>query len=168
MDKQKINWYIILILTMVAWGTQHPTLKILSGKINPGLFNTLRFFIAGLVMLPFVLKNKIKIEKKDLIKIFLLGLAGIFLFGMLNMIGIKLSTAINNSILVNSYPLIVVAFAPLLIKEKVSKKMFAGVVVGFAGVIIVLSNGIAISSLLKSHGDSFISFFANSSRYWGR
>lgn len=150
MEKKSINWYLILFLTMVVWGTQHPTLKILSGKINSGLFNTLRFFIAGLAMLPFVLKNKIKIEKQDLIKIFLLGFAGIFLFGMLNMVGIKLSTSINSAILVNSYPLMVVILAPLFVKEKVSKKMFVGAFIGFAGVIIVLGNGFEISSFLKS------------------
>ncbi|MFH1565309.1 MAG: DMT family transporter [bacterium] len=150
MKKENTNWYIILILTMAIWGTQHPALKVLSGKVNPSLFNSLRFFIAILVLLPFVVKNRIKIEKKNLGKILFLGVIGISLFGMLNIIGINLSTAINNSILINSWPLMLVVLAPLLIKEKISKKALLGVFVGFVGVIIILTNGKGILDIIKS------------------
>ncbi len=150
MEKKNIHWYAVLILTCVIWGTQHPPLKIVSGHISPSLLNLLRFFIVGLVLLPFILKNKTKIEKKDLIKISLLGFTGIFLHGILNVTGINLSTATNNAILINSYPLLLVLLAPILIKERIAKKDLIGITIGFIGVIVIIMNGAGLSELIKS------------------
>ncbi len=143
-------WYIILLVTFVIWGTQHPPIKILSEKMGPVLFNFLRFTIAGLVLLPFVLRNRPKVEKNDFTKIFFLGCIGIVIFGLLNMVGVKLSTATNNAILLNSWPLFVVLIAPLLLKEKAIDKSLAGTMIGFVGIVLVITNGANISDLLKS------------------
>lgn len=144
------GWYIVLTLTFIVWGTQHAALKLLSGEVSPWLLNLLRFSIAWLALLPFVLADKIKIEKKDLAKILFLGLAGPFLFGTLNLIGVKLSTATNSAILVNIWPLIAVILAPVLIKEQAAKSSTLGVIIGFIGVILVVTNGTGMGSLIKS------------------
>lgn len=150
MQKGNIFWYTILITTFIIWGTQHPPLKILSDKIDPFLFNFLRYSIAGLALAPFILKNKISVEKRDLTKILFLGFVGISLFGVLNFVGVKLSTATNNAVLLNSWPLLAVFIAPLLIEEKITKKAVAATLIGFAGVILVTTQGVGIGNLLKS------------------
>lgn len=151
MQKDNLSiWYIILFATFIMWGTQHPPIKILSGEMSPVMFNLLRYFIAGLVLLPFVLKNRLKIAKNDLAKIFFLGFIGIFLFGVLNLLGVKLSTASNNAILLNSWPLLVVLIAPFLLKEKTTNKAAIGTIIGFIGIFLVTTNGTNISNLIKS------------------
>jgi len=143
-------WYIILFATFIMWGTQHPALKILSGEMSPVIFNLFRYSIAGLALLPFVFKNRVKIAKNDLVKISFLGFIGIFLFGVLNLIGVKLSTASNNAILLNSWPLFVVLIASLLLKEKTTKKAIIGILLGLSGIVLVVTNGVGMSDLLKS------------------
>lgn len=145
-----LKWYMFLLATFIIWGTQHPPIKFLSGKISPFFFNFLRYSIATLVLLPFVLKNRFKIARNDLIKIFLLGFVGIFLYGVLDLIGVKLSTASNNAILLNSWPLFIVLIAPLLLNEKVAKKAVIGTLIGFIGIVLVVTQGAGISDLLNS------------------
>ncbi len=91
-----------------------------------------------------------KLEKNDLGIFFFLGFIGVFLFGVLNLVGVRLSTATNNAILLNSWPLLVVFIAPLLLKEKVTKNALLGTVAGFIGVVLVVTQGAGISDLLKS------------------
>lgn len=147
---EKENAYLYLILVAALWGTQSPLLKILSGDVSPSLLNLLRFSMAGLALLPFVLRRRIKIEKNDLLGISFLGLVGIFLYSIINIVGIRLSTAINNVVLINSWPLMLALAAFLLGREKVTAKSLAGVAIGFAGVVVVMINGVGIESLMRS------------------
>lgn len=148
MEKNNFHWYVFLIITFLVWGTQHPPIKVLSGEISPFLFNFLRFSIAGVVLLPFVMKNRVKVDKKDLMWISVLGLVGIYLFGVFNIFGVRMSTASNNAILLNSWPLLLVLIAPIFIREKITKKILAGTVIGFIGVVLVITKGVLSVDLL--------------------
>ncbi|MCK4714147.1 MAG: DMT family transporter [Candidatus Aenigmarchaeota archaeon] len=147
---KNMKWYLLLILNFIVWGTQHPPIKILSNEISPFLFNFLRFGIACLVLLPFVIKQRILPEKKDLLRISLLGIIGISLYGLLVVIGISLSTATNSSILINSSPLLIAFLAPLLIGEKTNIKKVMGIVLGFIGAVLVISRGPDVLGVMSS------------------
>lgn len=148
MQKNNASWYIFLVITFLVWGTQHPPIKVLSAEVSPFLFNFLRFSIAGAVLLPFVMKDKVKVGKKDLLWISVLGLVGIYLFGVFNIFGVRISTASNNAILLNSWPLLLVLIAPIFIREKITTKILAGTVIGFIGVVLVITKGILSVDLL--------------------
>jgi drug/metabolite transporter (DMT)-like permease len=145
--------YLILIFALVLFGSQHPATKIISADIEPFLFNFIRFFFAGLALAPFAMKGP-SVSKKDLLQISILGFFGIFLMSVISYIGLKLSTATNAVIFINVWPLFVAVLAPFLIKEKVKLKTVAGLIVGFLGVIIVLSNGMNFAELV--HQDYFL------------
>lgn len=148
--EKNTKWYLLLIFTFIIWGTQHPPIKILSGEIPPFLFNFLRFLIAGLFLLPFIMRQKKVPEKKDLLKISLLGIVGISLYGFFAVAGIKLSTATNSAILINSSPLLIAILAPSLVKESMTIKKALGIILGFIGMFLVISNGFNILDTLKS------------------
>lgn len=148
--KKNTKWLLLVILVFVVWGTQHPPIKILSESIPPFLLNFLRFLIAGVVLLPFVLKQKIVPAKRDLLKIFGLGIIGIALYGFFVVKGIKLSTSTNSAILINSNPLLIAILAPLLIKESMSAKKILGILIGFIGVLLVISNGLNVANIIQS------------------
>lgn len=150
MQNKNTKWYIFLIFTYILWGTQAPALKILSGNLSSFQLNFFRFFIAGLVLLPFVLVRRKKIDNKSLISIFLIGIIGIAFYSVINIFGLRLSTGINQSILINSWPIMLTVSAPFLIKEKISRRSIFGIILGSAGVLITLYNGNSINSLLKS------------------
>lgn len=148
MKKRDKGWYLLLAATFMLWGTQHTALKILSGEMDPLLLNLLRFSIAGLALLPFARKHNTEILGTDLLKLSLLGIAGPFLFGLLNLIGVKLSTATNSAVLVNTWPLMAVLLSPILIGEKPTRRSAAGVLLGTAGAILVATNGAGLSGYL--------------------
>lgn len=150
MQKNNLSiWYIILFATFIIWGTQHPPIKLLADRLDPFLFNFLRYSIAAIALLPFVVRNKTNLEKKNLPAFLLLGFI-LFLYGFINVSGVKLSTATNNAILLNSWPLFVIFAAPFLIGEKIFKKDIVAALIGFAGVVLVVSQGNDIENLIKS------------------
>ncbi len=145
-----IKLYALIILVFIVWGTQHPPIKILSAEIPPLLLNFLRFSIALIFLLPFVLRQKIIPKKNDMVVIMSLGIIGISLFGLLSVSGIKLSTATNSAILINSNPLLIAILAPFLIKEATNWKRRAGLLIGFAGVLLSISNGFDLINIIQS------------------
>jgi drug/metabolite transporter (DMT)-like permease len=145
-----IFWYIALFFTSALWGTLHPTLKFLSGQVPPELLNFLRYSVAMLVLLPLVAREKIVPQKKDLAAIFVLGFIGVFAYGILNTMGVNLSTATNNSVLVNSWPLMIVIIAPFVTKERVSWQSLLGMAIGCLGLLVVATNGFNFLLLFSS------------------
>lgn len=55
--------------------------------------------------------------------------------------GIKLSTAANGALLTNTQPIFTAILGPLLISEVLSKKKILGIIVGIAGVSLVVTGG---------------------------
>jgi len=149
-QKNNYSWYAILIVVFLLWGTFHPAIKVLSGDVEPFLLNFLRFLIVAIVLAPFALKNRIKVEKNDLIGISILGFIGIVLVGVIDVIGVSMSTALDNAILFNSWPLMVIILAPILLKETVSRRAMLGTLLGFIGIIIVVTNGEGLSEFMGS------------------
>ena len=144
------KWYLLIILTFLLWGTQHPFLKILSGALPPLVTNVLRFSMTLLALLPFVAAQKTVPSKKDLVKIAGLGVIGIACYGFLVIVGLQRSTSINCSILINTHPLIAAIVAPFLLKEKLSLRGALGIAIGFVGMVIVLSQGFHLANLFEA------------------
>ncbi|MFA6394161.1 MAG: DMT family transporter [Patescibacteria group bacterium] len=143
MQKKLIFWYLVLIVNHIFWGTQVPALKAVSGHVSLPLLTFLRFFMAMLALLPFYLlaKDRKPIERKDMKLIAFLGFFGVAVYAMVNVIGIKLSTAVNQAIILHSWPLMTAILAPLLIKERVGKGTYLALLLGFTGLIIVVTEG---------------------------
>lgn len=143
------KWYLLIILTFLIWGTQHPFLKILSNALPSLVINVLRFSITLLVLLPFVVAQKTVPAKKDFFKIAGLGVIGIACYGFFVIAGLQRSTSINCSILINTHPLIAAVLAPFLLKEKLSIRGWLGISIGFIGMVLVLSQGFHVSNIFE-------------------
>ncbi|MBD3305101.1 EamA family transporter [candidate division KSB3 bacterium] len=143
------RWNILIILTFVVWGTMHPPLKIVSDALPPLLVNLLRFSLALGVLTPFMLRQNRIPTIRDLLKISALGIVGIALYGVLVVAGLHRSTAVNSSILLNTHPVIAAFVAPLLIQEKhLHRRGIVGIIVGFLGVTVVVTNGFHLGGVL--------------------
>ena len=144
------KWYLLIILTFLLWGTQHPFLKMLSDALSPFVINVLRFSITLIVLIPLVVVQKVVPSKKDMLKIAGLGVIGIACYGFLVIAGLQRSTSMNCSILVNTHPLIAAVLAPFLVKEKLHFRGVIGILIGFFGMSLVLANGFHLSSILEA------------------
>lgn len=139
-----------LITASVIWGAAAPIFKwsITNIPIFPLIF--VRFFLASIFLIPF-LKNT-KIELRDFWRIFLLGFFGITINSGLFFLGISLTSAINAGLIAASGPIFTILGAWIFLKDRGSKKLILGSLIGLVGVLLisgksVLKEGLSFSLL---------------------
>lgn len=120
-----------------------------------------RFGIAALVMLGMlVIRKNLKWEecKQNIGSYMLLGIVGVFGFNFCFFLGMKSTEAINGSLIMATNPLVTTILARLILQENIVRRQVLGMVFGFIGVILVITQGSfsVIQHLSFSKGDLFI------------
>jgi len=105
------------------------------------------------------------IEKKDRMRLILCALFGMSINMITSLKGLELSTPINSSIISTTAPIIIFIISIILIKERISKNKYLGVVIGFIGtlLLILFNNKVVINAPNIKLGNLFL--FANSVSY---
>lgn len=150
MKLKKIVSSLLLILISAAWGGSFVAQTKGGNIVGPFSFGFLRFFVAGVAILPFVnlidknnaLADKnIKRNKKDLI----LGglLCGLFLAGTsaFQQLGLAMGTSSGKAGFLTSCNVIFVALIGLFFKEKVRANVWLGVGITVFGLYFLCING---------------------------
>lgn len=128
---------IFLISANIIWGAALPIYKWALEVIPPFTFAFLRFFIASLILIPFIYK-KFKFEKKDIPKLIFVSIISLTIQIPLLFFGLKLAPSINAPIIISSGPIILIGSSFIFLKEKVAKKLLAGTLISFVGVLIII------------------------------
>lgn len=136
MKSDNFKAIISVILAAIFGGGISVFAKIGLRQIPPFSFTFFRFFIASLCMLPFVLKEKQKIDKNLLKVVFLslLAVANVTLFAF----GVKLTTATISQMLYSVVPVIAAIFSYFLLNEKLNLRKIIGIFLGLAGVLTLI------------------------------
>lgn len=150
MRLKKIVSSLLLILISAAWGGSFVAQTKGGNIVGPFSFGFLRFFVAGVAILPFVnlidksnaLADKnIKRNKRDLI----LGglLCGLFLAGTsaFQQLGLAMGTSSGKAGFLTSCNVIFVALIGLFFKEKVRANVWLGVGITVFGLYFLCING---------------------------
>lgn len=151
-NKISKSYKSILLMLLVAFigGSVSAVSKISLIEIPQLSFALLRFLFAAIVLLPFIIKRKEFFVKnlKRTILVSLLVTANAILF----IFGVERTTASISQILYGGTPLIVGIFSFLLLKEKINSKKLCGMIIGFIGVLIIISLP-ALSNGAQFNGD---------------
>ena len=141
MDKTKSGIYLAFLCIVLAWGLSWPANKVGLEYIPPLWFASLRLVIGAIAMfvLVFLLKKLRIPSKKDLPLIFVMGVFQIGLFVLFINLGLEVESAGHAAILVYTTPLWVMPIAIFFFGEANTKRKWIGLVLGFAGVLIMLS-----------------------------
>lgn len=133
-DRQKAFFSIVLV--SLFGGAMGAVTKIGLSNIPPLSFAFIRFFIAFLIIIPFIRKAERKIIKDfvALAPISLLATINIVLFTL----GVKATTATISGLLYAATPLIIALFSYLFIAEKLNRNKILGIIIGFMGVLVVV------------------------------
>lgn len=126
-----------LIIANLIWGAAPPIFKLALTDIHPYTLAFLRFFLASLLMLPFM-KSKFKVQGKDYIKVFLIGFFGITINIIFFFLGLLYAPSINASIIGSAGPVFIILFSFLLLRAKPRKKILVGALLGLIGVLMFL------------------------------
>ena len=131
---------LLALLVTFLWSTSFVIIKIGLAEIPPLTFAGLRYSIAFIFLLPFAFtkKNSVVIKslnKKDWVKLVLLGLLFYAFTQGTQFIGLSLLPAVTVSLWLNFTPLIVAVMAIFLLREIPSVLQWTGVILFILGII---------------------------------
>ncbi len=142
--------YLYAGVSILLWSTTATAAKLLLGSLNSmqimmvsSLFASVFLFFANLIKGN--LKNLREYKLSDYIWLFTLGMVGIFLYHLCLYIGIDKMDASQAFIINYLWPIMTVAFACIILKEKLTPRKIIAIVLSFAGVVMVTANGNLLS-----------------------
>jgi len=138
-----IKFYsLVLVLLNLIWGGTYVATKIPmeTEKIMPISLAFIRFSIAGLIMIPFLLTKyrAVKLSARDLRTCFNLGIVGFTLAYILQNIGLKSTKTMNAALEIASEPITMILLAAFLLRERITKAMWAGIILSLSGVLLII------------------------------
>lgn len=138
------GWVDLAMLgAVMAWGLNFVVAKRAFAEIPPYTFNGIRFIIASIFMLglTWISERSLGIERRDWPRMILAGVIGNGVYQMLFIYGLDRTTAGNSSLLVATNPIFIALMTGLLGLERVTRRMWGGILISFMGMVIVIANG---------------------------
>ena len=137
-----LSWLIFTLLAL-TWGSSFILMKKGAEHLNGWEIGAVRIFSAGLVFLPLALFHLRSIPRNKLALVIFSGVLGNLLPAFLFATAIEKSVNSSLAGILNSLtPLFVIIIAALFFHVKVERRKVVGVLIGFAGLVILsLSKG---------------------------
>jgi drug/metabolite transporter (DMT)-like permease len=130
-----------LATIVFMWGVTFPLVKISVAEVPPITLAFLRFLLASPIMVLYShLRDKDfkSVFARNLAPLAVMGLTGIMGYEALQNIGVELTSATESSILTSSTPIMIALLAAPFLKENLTRKHALGIVLGFAGVMVIV------------------------------
>jgi len=126
-----------LIIANIIWGAAPPIFKWSLVDIPPFTLAFLRFFLASLIIFPFVARH-IKVTPKDFFKILLLAYIGVVINISYFFLGLKLAPSINVSIIGSADPIFLTIGGLMFLKEQPKRKVMIGTFISLTGILLII------------------------------
>jgi drug/metabolite transporter (DMT)-like permease len=136
--------YLKLVLTAIFWGGTFIAGRIVAGEMGPFSAAFLRFLVASLILLVFVLRTHRTIPTLDRSQIFpvtMLALTGVFAYNVLFFSGLKTVTASRAALIITSNPAFIALFAAIFFGDRLTLLRTSGILLSISGAMIVISRG---------------------------
>jgi drug/metabolite transporter (DMT)-like permease len=155
--KSPLKYYVMLVIAMAFWGGSWPSAKIIVGVAPPMTIGFFRFLIGSVLflILLFTTGKDVKriFKRSNFAILFMLGLTGIFGYGVLFLTGMRFTTAAQGAIIAGFNPATVSIIAHIAHKERLPRRwQYIGFLLAFLGVTFV----VGIQSLLDFQLDYLI------------
>lgn len=133
--QRNLAFVFLLVLALVGGGLS-VLVKIALLEIPPLTFSSLRFLLAIIILLPFFLREKIKLNR-DILRILglsLFGAGNIALFAL----GIRYTSANTGQIIYVASPILAGVLSAIILKEQITKNKVIGVLLGLLGTSLII------------------------------
>ena len=144
----------ILLSVTLIWGATFVIIKVALQNVSPILFVTIRFSLATLLLLPFMIKVIKNMNKEVIIGGILLGLM-YFLGFASQTVGLKYTSATKSGFITGSFILFTPVFQLMFEKKKPSGRNLLGVAFVILGLIFLSSKGSSIFDIFHEIGSGF-------------
>lgn len=148
MISAKVKGLSLGLVASLLWASYYPAARFIFGEdaehCDPLLLSWIRFTISALFFLPFVLGSIARrraffpMLARDWKALLGLTLSGVVVQGVLVFVALKYTTAARGSLMANASPIFTVIAAWLWLREKISRGMLAGMLIGFAGIALAM------------------------------
>jgi len=134
--------YLMAVITVLLWSSMAVIVKKIVGEIPN--FETLfisGFFAFAFLLAVMVISGKIPVllqyKRRELFTMGALGFLGLFLYSALYYYGISVLSSQVACILNYLWPMMIVMFSCLILKEPFTLRKIAAIVLSFAGVVVI-------------------------------
>ncbi|PJO40720.1 DMT family transporter, partial [Lysinibacillus xylanilyticus] len=128
--KKTLLGSLYLSLAASIWGGMYVVVKVVVDTVPPLELVWLRYMIAiiALFIIGIITKQSWRIDKRDWLLIFMIGLIGNTISIVAQEIGTMLSTAQMGAIITATTPAFMVVFARFILKEKITLKKAVSII----------------------------------------
>lgn len=142
----KTKGTILVLICVALWAMIPPAAKIGQSSLDNHQFlfwSSLISFICLFATTIFKKKlSEIKnYSKKDWVNVFILGLLGTYVYYLFLYLGYKEAKGLEVLVVQYTWPILIVVFSLFLLKEKLTIRKTIAVMLGFLGVLFVLTKG---------------------------
>ena len=148
-------WTAILIL-YVVWGSTYLAIRVAVDSFPPFVMGTVRFSIAGLVMLAaVVVARRGAVKRPTLPELRDCAIVGACLmFGGMGLVSWAEQTIPSGiaGVVIATMPVWVAIYGRVFVHERLPRLAVAGIVIGMLGVIVLVGQGVAVDRSLDAAG----------------
>jgi drug/metabolite transporter (DMT)-like permease len=153
--------FLLLALAALFWSGNWVVGRALRGAMPPVALNFWRWTGAVVILAPFVLPRlagRWIVVRHHWRILALLGGLGAALFQVLVYVGLGMTTMVNAVLMNSAVPLFIILCSWLLEREHATPRQIAGIVVSFAGILVIMLHGdlAAILRFQFNRGDAII------------
>jgi drug/metabolite transporter (DMT)-like permease len=153
--------YLLLAIAPFFWAGNHIAGRAIAGHVPPGGLSVLRWLLAAAILLPFAISHLRRDWPVFAAKpwtFVLLALAGGGIFGTLQFVGLKYTTALNVAVFNSTVPAFIIVAAGLIFRDAVRPVQVIGIVISLCGVLTIITKGdpAALAAFSFNGGDMLI------------
>lgn len=135
--------YLFIALATLFFSTMEIALKEVAGQFNPVQLNLTRFFIGGLVLVPFarrmLRKRDERLDAASLLKLAGLGFLGIVVSMTLYQLAVEHTNASVVAVLFSCNPVFVLLFAGLILHTHIRRQHAIALVLECLGILVLIN-----------------------------
>ena len=135
-----LKFIFMMLIAIIVWAFAFPFIRIGLDELSFINLTIMRFFIVCCVLLIFIIiqsKKVSKLQKKDIIPIFILGFFGVIVYHLgLNYGELYISPG-SASLIIATIPIQILILAAIFLKEKITYIKLLGIIIALIGVLII-------------------------------
>jgi drug/metabolite transporter (DMT)-like permease len=143
-----------LFFITFLWGGTFVLIKTALVHISPMVFVSVRFGLASIILLPFVIKHLFAATKSQYKKAIILGLS-LFVGFATQTIGLRYTTATKSAFLTGMFVIITPIMQIALERRRPTKRNLFAILLGFFGILFLSSRGTNLYQVLFELGTGF-------------
>jgi drug/metabolite transporter (DMT)-like permease len=140
---------LLLLLVSFFWAGSFIVVEIATKEMDPIDLGFLRFLVATPLMILLVIlrKKSLRVPRKELPWLIVLGLTGVTLLYLFQFLGIHYTNAPTASVLINTNVIFIAILSGLFLHEALIRKRIAGIVLSFIGVFVIMFSDLSTQKM---------------------